>query len=216
MIVKTYANRGILLLIKRTILCQASIYSLLFLKEVNIIDIKQIEDFDRYLIDENGIIYDTEKDMRKICQWIDNVGYKQCNLYDKNRKKYYKRVHRLVAKAFIPNPDNLPQVNHKDGDKTNNHISNLEWTVNSENTKHGYDNNLYYFGTSKSYPINVYSKKTHAFIKTYSSIRELSRELGLNRKTVTSILKGQRKNNYNYLFEYVEEGQSTIESVSGF
>lgn len=51
-------------------------------------------------------------------------------------------VHKLVALAFIPNPDNLPEVNHKDGNKLNNHHSNLEWTTRGENIRHAFDNNL--------------------------------------------------------------------------
>lgn len=179
-------------------------------------ELKQIKDFDRYLIDINGVIYDTKYNNRTICQWIDNVGYYQCNLY-KDGKRYFKRVHKLTAETFIENPNNLPQVNHIDGNKLNNNINNLEWITNSENTKHGYDNNLYHFGTSRNYPVNVYSKKTHQLINTYTSIRKLCEDLGLNRKTVSAILNGQKAtNNYDYLFEYVEESQSTIESVSGF
>ena len=58
-----------------------------------------------------------------------------------NRQKHL-AIHRLVAKAFIPNPDNLPQINHIDGDKNNNKVSNLEWCNNSYNQAHAWKNNL--------------------------------------------------------------------------
>jgi NUMOD4 motif/HNH endonuclease len=60
-------------------------------------------------------------------------------VYGTNRVK---RISRLVAEAFIPNPENRPEVNHKDAVKTNNHVSNLEWATKSENIQHAYDNGL--------------------------------------------------------------------------
>ena len=63
-------------------------------------------------------------------------GYLQVNLW-KNNKGQMKYIHRLVAAAFISNPDNLPQVNHKDEDKTNNRVDNLEWFDNSYNNNYG-------------------------------------------------------------------------------
>ena len=68
-------------------------------------------------------------------------GYPQMILHT-NGKPRSVRVHRLIALAFIPNPENKPDVNHKDGVKTNNVLANLEWSTTSENVKHAYDNGL--------------------------------------------------------------------------
>ena len=84
------------------------------------------------------------------------IIYEDGNLWSKHYKRYmvasiqrdsystYKvdgktvKVHRLVAKSYIPNPQNKPEVNHKDGNKQNNHVSNLEWVTSSENGLHSY------------------------------------------------------------------------------
>lgn len=65
------------------------------------------------------------------------AGYLRVELWDRGRGKKHS-IHRLLAEAFIPNPEGKPQVNHIDGDKTNNALSNLEWVTQSENQKHAY------------------------------------------------------------------------------
>ena len=164
---------------------------------------KPISGFERYEIRDDGIIYDTKRDA-VVCTWTDTVGYKQCYLKGENGNRHSKRVHRLLALAFIPNPENLPQVNHIDGNKLNNSLDNLEWVTNSINVQHGYDNGLYRFKT-RCHIINVYDKVTHKLIKTFKSIRSMCLELNINRKTVTMILKGEKlTNHYDYDFEYSE------------
>ena len=161
----------------------------------------KINGFEDYYIDENGNIYDRNKKLMK-SKWVDNTGYYQIVLR-KDKKKHHVRIHRLMALQFIPNPDNLPQVNHKDGNKLNNSVDNLEWVSNSDNTKHGYDNKLYH---TKKRKISI--KTTHKItreIKIFSSIRECSKQLGLNRKTISNILYGIKKtNNYDYEFEIID------------
>ena len=72
-------------------------------------------------------------------QRVNNCGYCVVNLHGEGNKRKCERVNRLVALAFIPNPDNLSDVNHKDMNKLNNHVSNLEWTSHADNVKHSYD-----------------------------------------------------------------------------
>ena len=70
-------------------------------------------------------------------------GYPAVHISYFNKKQKCQIIHKLVAMAFIPNPDNKPQVNHKDGNKLNNHIDNLEWTTIKENIQHAYDTGLF-------------------------------------------------------------------------
>lgn len=160
--------------------------------------IKEIKGFENYSISKDGEVYRNKK---KICKWIDGTGYYQVILF-KNGKKYYRRVHRLLAETYIPNPNNLPQVNHIDGIKTHTWLDNLEWATNSENTKHGFDNGLYHTKHRKC-GIDVYEKGTDNKLFHFDSIRSMSAELKINRKTVTEILKGNKlTNNYMYDFRY--------------
>lgn len=83
---------------------------------------------------KGGGVYDAPNIMR---QSSDQKGYKRINFLI-NGRTANKKLHRLVAEAFIPNPGNKPQVNHKDGDKSNNSVGNLEWVTNTENMRHAY------------------------------------------------------------------------------
>lgn len=99
---------------------------------------KQIYNYDNYMIDENGNVFNktTNKYLKGS---IGENGYKYYRLSQNNHKKMY-YAHRLVAEHFLNNPNNFPIVNHIDGNKLNNNINNLEWVTYSENTKYWKDN----------------------------------------------------------------------------
>ena len=93
----------------------------------------EIEGFDNYLIFEDGGVYSIQSDrFLKHCKNGD--GYLAVHLY-KNKKVYTKSIHRLVGQAFIPNPDNKPEVDHIDRNKSNNNVENLRWVNSSENSQ---------------------------------------------------------------------------------
>ena len=108
-----------------------------------------------------------------------------------------KKIHRLVAEAFIPNPNNLPQVNHIDGDKTNNFVSNLEWVTNRENVNHALKSGLMATGA------NVYgSKLTDSHVRDIRALykpgsmcfgaKPLARKYGVSDVTIRRIVKGEK------------------------
>jgi len=93
-----------------------------------------------YLVYEDGRVWSNKRHLF-LKPDVQKLGYLQVTLFINGVSKRYK-VHRLVALCFIPNPDNLPQINHKDGNKQNNHVSNLEWCTAYHNNKHARENGL--------------------------------------------------------------------------
>ena len=100
------------------------------------------EIYEKFEISDQGKMRNA-KTKRIYKTWINHKGYEQVcvSLGSKNKKKGF-RINIAVACTFIPNPDNKPEVNHKDGNKLNNNVSNLEWATSSENMRHAFDNGL--------------------------------------------------------------------------
>lgn len=97
----------------------------------------------RTIIDEKRVRKRTYVRQGKILnKYFSKDGYYKVKLYNGDASFFTVPVHRLVAKVFIPNMENKPQINHIDGNPSNNHYSNLEWCTNSENTKHAYTTGL--------------------------------------------------------------------------
>lgn len=127
---------------------------------------------------------------------ICKAGYRRIHV-SHNGTQYKFLVHRLVAMAFIPNPDNLPCVNHKDGNKLNNNVDNLEWVTHSENQKHAYRTGLksangikngHHKLTEKEVETirALYVKGKHSENNSYG----LAKKYGVCPKTILQIING--------------------------
>lgn len=106
-----------------------------------------------------------------------NSEYYRVPLTNKEHIRKYYLVHRLVAQAFIPNPNNLPQVNHIDGDKSNNTIENLEWTTREDNIKHAYKIGL---NPSRKSIIKYIDKLEERIVKLEQKIEAMQYKVGDN------------------------------------
>lgn len=88
-----------------------------------------------YEVSESGDVFSLKSERKQLKPILHHTGYFTCRLY-KNKDWREFKIHRLIAIAFVPNSDNLPQTNHIDGNRKNNHYSNLEWCTNRENCSH--------------------------------------------------------------------------------
>lgn len=157
------------------------------------------EIFPSYYISNFGNIKHDNNFLKKC---IHSNGYEQVNIRIGN-KYVTKLIHRLVAAAFIPNPDNKPCVDHIDGNKRNNYVSNLRWVTPVENA-----NNII---TKKR---SIENRKSHNEKKIvaisgeinvyFNSIIEASIILGVDRTSISKCLKGQRGKAGGYVFKYQE------------
>jgi hypothetical protein len=100
---------------------------------------KPISEFSHYEVSDGGVIRHCRS--RKV-KWLENHGGYMRVEFSIAKKRIRRRVHRLVAEAFIPNPEGKLAINHIDGDKSNNVVSNLEWVTSKENTIHAISNGL--------------------------------------------------------------------------
>lgn len=152
---------------------------------------KEIKEFPGYFVTKSGRIFSKHKTgkLHEMVLKTDKDGYKEVGLYQ-NRKRHFKRVHRLVAQSYIPNPCNLSQVNHIDGNKANNHVSNLEWCTLRENIKHSFKvlHRKPVVITKKVKLINI---KTNEFLK-FNSSKECAKYLNMTPCHFSRLMTGTR------------------------
>ncbi len=142
---------------------------------------------------KKGVIY---RD-KKLSPCDNGKGYKQCFfLKDGKRKKHMRYIHRLVAQAFIPNPHNKKEVNHIDGNKSNNNITNLEWTTKQENADHSVANGL-------NFCKKVIRISPNGDRKLYNSHTEAKLDNDLNHTAITDTTKGRQKTAGGFEWENV-------------
>jgi hypothetical protein len=138
----------------------------------------------------------------------DRKGYLAVDLYDNGERKT-KRVHRLVAEAFVPNPHGKPEINHIDGNRHNNKVSNLEWVTKKENCRHAWDNGLVtpsYGMLGKTNPNGGRKGKPFRIIETgavYNTLAECEQAIEGDNRRINDCLRGRQRTHRGYHFEYV-------------
>lgn len=168
---------------------------------------KPIKDTDGlYLISDEGQVFSVRSN-RLIKISLSNMGYHRVELNINGRAKKY-GVHRLVAEAFIPNPNNYPCVNHKDEDPTNNHVDNLEWCTHKYNTNYGHRLDKFQAnvqacrGAANPQSKTVYQfDKEGNYIAKYGSFGEAGRVTGFDAGVIAKCANGGLKQYGGFVFQ---------------
>ena len=157
-----------------------------------------IQGYDDYIIDTDGNIFSFKLD-RMLIKTISTKGYHMVTLNKDGYKKSYP-THRLVAMTFLPNPDNKPQVNHIDGNKANNSLSNLEWVTGSENVRHAVKMGLRDKAHEKARIDNqkmVLHKTTGIY---YDSLKIACETLNINYGSARNYINNRGKKNFDICY----------------
>jgi hypothetical protein len=145
-----------------------------------------IKDYPGYFVSKNGEIKRiyTNGNEKILKPYYNRDGYQRVCLSKSNKKKNCS-VARLVALSFIPNYKKMETVNHIDGDKNNNSVTNLEWMSSRENIYHALENGLH---ALKCRPVTVFSNK----VNTYRSVREAAKATGLHHSSILPAIDSEK------------------------
>jgi hypothetical protein len=178
-----------------------------------------VKDFPNYYVTDAGDVYyrDTHPRhhgrIKKMKQEVARNGYNRVVFYDKNHKGKHFLVHRLVAEIFIPNPDNKPEVNHKNGVKTDNSVGNLEWVSHNENMQHR-SKVLKFHGAptwkgkkGKEHPLSkeVLQIQNGIIVNKFYGVLEAERSTGILHSNIVKCCQNKRNHAGGYQWEYKEK-----------
>jgi|SRR5690348_9006050 len=179
---------------------------------------KIVKGFENYAINENGDIFSLERiekvthngkthnrkrNGKKLSPCIDKYGYPAVRLLRNDGRAHPFTIHRLVAMAFIPNPDNLPQVNHKNGIKTDNRIENLEWCSIQYNVEHSITTGLRKpIKRENHYAIKPVIAIKELAIMEFNSVSDCADALGVSKTAISSTIKRGGKSK-GYKIEFI-------------
>lgn len=175
--------------------------------------IKTIPGFDNYFATDDGKIfsknYHREKRVAKIQPRMNERGYMYVSL-SKNGMVYTKKVHRLIAETFIPNPENKSEVNHRNGIRTDNSVKNLEWASRSENMKHSFDALhrkpvrawLGKYGKNHNRAKTILQIKDGRLVNEFYGSHEAYRKTGINHVSIRLVCQGKRKSAGGFQWAY--------------
>jgi hypothetical protein len=150
----------------------------------------------RLLIDRSG----RKAGIRRQC--VNHKGYLQIGLTDHNSKVHSKPAHRFIAFAWIPNPERKPYINHKNGNKKDNSVPNLEWCTASENMKHCHSQ-LGHKTAREFLSKEVYQMSMDGFlIGVYKSLQHAEKETGIKFGCISRVALGKRKHAGGYRWSY--------------